>query len=306
MKSEKISVVVATYNGAQYLSQQIDSIISQTLKPFEIIVVDDCSVDETVNILKKYTSLYSFIKIYHNKENIGACQTFSKALSLVNGEYIALSDQDDVWLPNKLEMLLEHIGNNILIHSDAYIVDESLNTITNTFVKGVMNQETFIDYLFANNVNGNTCLFKRNLLDYALPIPAKFYGHDHYLAIIARYLGDIKYIDIPLIQYRQHGKNLFGVNLKVSFDKFLLARKRVEVSLRTLLLLQSFKQNDVAVIELVADYHNSIYLGKWQSKYSKFKILKFPRGWRYFIAYFILTGFGSHYVAKQLYNLLKK
>lgn len=297
---------MATYNGEKHLPEQLDSILSQSLIPSEIIIVDDCSTDDTWQILQNYAERYSTIKIYQNKQNVGACQSFNKAMSLTTGKYIALSDQDDVWLPNKLEVLTANIGDSLLIHSDAYIVDENLKIIANTFVKGVMNQKCFIDYLFANNVNGNTCLFKQELLKLTLPIPNNFYGHDHYLAIIASYLGKIKYLESPLINYRQHGNNLYGINQHVSFDKFLIARKKVETSLRSLPLTNTFKPKDNFYIELIADYHLSIYKGKWQSKYSLFNILSLPQGLRYFSAYLILTGFGSRKIARILYNWLKK
>lgn len=301
----QISIAIATYNGEKYLHEQLDIILNQTVQPSEIIIVDDCSTDNTWQILQSYARNNSTIKIHQNESNLGTCQTFNKAILLTTGDLIALSDQDDVWLPNKLERLTANIGDNLLIHSDAYIVDESLNIVSTTFKKGVMSQQYFTDYLFANNVTGCTCMFSRKLLDVAFPIPVGFYIHDHYLALAASYFGSIKYINEPLIKYRQHDNNQIGRNHQVSFDRFKQARQIVANSLQTLIRHNLFNQSQTT-INLVAEYHLAIAKGNWSSNCKLFDILKLKGGMKYFLSLVALTGFGSQKLAKLMYNVLKK
>ena len=127
-----ISIAMATYNGGQYLSEQLDSIVNQTYTNIEIVIVDDDSKDNTVEIIKSYQQKYKFIKLYQNPTNLGIVKSFEKAISLCNGDYIALSDQDDVWLPHKLEELVNKIGSSLLIYSDAILVDSNMQVIANS------------------------------------------------------------------------------------------------------------------------------------------------------------------------------
>lgn len=302
--TQHISIAIATYNGEQYLAEQLDSILQQTYPASEIIIIDDCSYDNTWNILQKYANQYPQIKLHQNEANLGACLSFAKAISLCNGDYIALADQDDVWLPNKLATLLDNIGDSLLIHSDAFIVDENLNILANTFSKGVMNQTNFIDYLFANNVTGCTCMFTRELISKSFPMP-EFYMHDHYLAIVASYLGTIKYHPQPLIYYRQHTGNQIGENSQVNFDKFIRARTVVGDSLKNLAAYPTFATISQQV-NLIADYHLSIAAGHWQSEQSILNLLRLKKGIKYLVSLYILTGFGNSTLAKKLYNWLKK
>lgn len=108
---------MTTYNGVKYLREQIESILSQTYKDFELIICDDCSKDSTVSILKKYQNKDSRVKYFINESNLGFKKNFEKAISLCSGEYVAFSDQDDIWLPEKLEESITHIGNNNLLCS---------------------------------------------------------------------------------------------------------------------------------------------------------------------------------------------
>lgn len=301
----QVSIALATYNGEKYLAVQLDSILQQSYPATEIIIVDDCSQDNTWSILQTYATQHPQIKLYQNKHNLGACQSFARAISLCGGDYIALADQDDVWLPNKLELLLANIGDSILIHSDVYIVDANLNILSNTFTKGVMNQQNFTDYLFANNVTGCTCMFRREIQKKCWQIPEGFYIHDHYLAICASLLGTIKYLPQPLIYYRQHAGNQIGKNSRVDFDKFLHSREIVGKSLKTLIAQPIFAE--VAnQIDLVADYHLSIASGHWQSKWNVLNLLRLKKGRKYLSTFYVLIGFGFTNLAKFLYAILKK
>ena len=197
---------MCTYNGARYLPEQLDSICAQSYSNIEIIVVDDCSTDETVEILQDYQSRDLRIEVFQNPKNLGFVQNFSKAISLATGDYIALADQDDIWKPYKLEKFANKIQNHLLIYSDAILVDpdglplnRELTRPTDNLVSGHCNQA----FLFKNCVSGNTLMFKRELLQHILPIPNVSF-HDIWIAFVASSIGTITYTEEALIYYRRH------------------------------------------------------------------------------------------------------
>lgn len=124
-----ISIAMATYNGEKYLRKQIDSILDQTIQDFELIVCDDCSTDTTWNILLMYQLQDSRIKCYRNEENLGFKKNFEKAIGLCSGEYIALSDQDDIWTEKHLQVLVENLGERDLIGANAFLCDKNAKPI---------------------------------------------------------------------------------------------------------------------------------------------------------------------------------
>ena len=217
-----ISIAMATYNGENYLKSQLDSILNQTYKNIEIIICDDCSTDNTFQILKEYTKKYSNIYIYQNDVNLGFAKNFEKAITLCNGEYIALADQDDIWLPNKLEVLCKNIENYSVICSTYKIIDEHNNIISEEPISRIdtrikileKKQDMFKTLLFSNFVTGCTILMKKDFLNKILPLPESSY-HDWWIALIASYYKELKYIDIPLILYRHHSNNE-TVTLRIS------------------------------------------------------------------------------------------
>jgi len=211
-----ISVVLASYNGSKFIKEQLDSILNQTYKAFEIICVDDCSSDDTYKILEEYKNKYpDIIKVYKNDKNIGSKATFSKAIEYANGEYIALSDQDDWWYPEKLEILYNNIKNNTniaFVYSNAHLVDENLNIIKENIIKQnntLINGKNFLNIIIDNSVMGCTMLLNSNFAKKCLPLPFVGLHHDWYFALMAcNYNLEVKFIDIPLIKYRLHSSNL--------------------------------------------------------------------------------------------------
>lgn len=109
-----VSIVLCTYNGAKYLSEQLDSILAQTYPLHEIIIQDDNSTDETVNIIHEYASKYSLIKFFENNSAHGVNGNFISAMQRATGDYVAISDQDDIWETDKIENQMNSIGKNLL------------------------------------------------------------------------------------------------------------------------------------------------------------------------------------------------
>jgi len=203
-----VSIALCTYNGAKYLAGQLDTLVAQTYDPIEIIVVDDCSTDETFTILTAYAVKYPQFKIYQNERNLGFTGNFERAANLCNGELIALCDQDDLWHPQKIELQVKAIKDNIFIYHDSEFINED-GTAMNKKVSDIMNLyrgEQPEVFLFFNCVSGHSILMKRELLNEALPLK-KDYFHDWWLAYVATNIGKIDFIPQCLVQYRQHAKN---------------------------------------------------------------------------------------------------
>jgi glycosyltransferase involved in cell wall biosynthesis len=204
----KISIAMATYNGAKYLQEQLDSFISQTRQPDELVVCDDRSTDETVTILNRFAEAAPFeVKIIVNEENLGCTQNFNNALSLCKGDLIFLSDQDDVWLPQKIAKIEEIVEqdsyNQIFIH-DAELVHEDLSP-TGLTKQGQVSAAGLPESKF---VIGCCMAIRQNFLKYLLPIPTIYpYFHDGWLAHFGRNLQRVRIIPESFQLYRRHGNN---------------------------------------------------------------------------------------------------
>jgi glycosyltransferase involved in cell wall biosynthesis len=238
----KISVAMATYNGHKYIKAQLDSIFSQTLLPDEIIVCDDCSTDNTVDILKEYKNK-SRLKYFVNDHNLGFVKNFEKAISLCKNKYIVISDQDDIWFEDKIERLFNKIKelenqnfqSPILVHSDATLVDSQLNIIKKAFIgKKAGKKKGLNNLLFGNNkVQGASSLFNSKFKDLFLPIPDEVELYDYYASLIIETFGISYFIPIPLMYYRQHTTNAIGsnkVSLKERYYRFIKLDFRISTS----------------------------------------------------------------------------
>ena len=194
----KIDILLATYNGAQYISEQIESIINQTNTNWNLIIRDDGSVDNTINIIEGYVSLYpdqiTFVK--DTQINLGASMNFSKLVESSNAEYIMFCDQDDIWKSNKIEITLNEIkkleypGHDklpLMVFSDLSIVDENLNVIAESlwkFQKLDPNiSQTLYQILAQNVVTGCTIMINKQAATQFFPVPTKHILHDHWIAV---------------------------------------------------------------------------------------------------------------------------
>lgn len=199
-----ISVCIPTFNGALYIGAQLESILSSTLIT-EVIVSDDGSTDSTVEIVKSIKD--SRIKIIQGP-CAGLVKNYETLLSIVSGEYIFLSDQDDVWLPNKVEIMLEHLQNADLAVCDCMVVDAKLNVMYPSFFALRHSKNGLARNLLRNSYLGCCIAFHRRLLKYALPFPSNLPMHDWWLGLIAESFGSVVFIRQPLMMYRRHGGNV--------------------------------------------------------------------------------------------------
>lgn len=203
---------MTTYNGENFLKQQLDSIYSQTLLPDEIIVVDDCSTDSTHGILEEYHKNKGLIYII-NDNNLGVNKNFEKAIKYCNGDYIAICDQDDIWMQTKIEksvaklIEIENNGLPSLVTSKNIEIDRSGIIINKPLEEG-----DSIDYyisLFNHYMQGCSMFMNRKLLDYILPLPdRKEIMYDVFIGLTASMIGNKYNIDEPLMYHRRHESNV--------------------------------------------------------------------------------------------------
>jgi glycosyltransferase involved in cell wall biosynthesis len=204
-----ISVPLCTYNGAAYLHEQLQSILTQTHSQLEVIAVDDQSSDDTVAILRACAGRDSRLRVVENATNLGPNRNFEQALRLCRGAFIAPADQDDIWAAEKLTTLLEVIGSATMAFCDSELVDAAgspLNTAVSQQLR-LGNIDDPAPFVFSNCVSGHAMLFRRELLDDALPVPEGLF-YDWWLAAIAAGRGGITYTDRKLVRYRQHASSV--------------------------------------------------------------------------------------------------
>ena len=222
-QKEQIDILLATYNGEKYLSELIDSILSQTYKNIRLIISDDCSKDNTREILDKYKKEDSRVIVYKQEQNQGYVKNFEFLLKKVESDYYMLADQDDVWLPEKVEKSLQKLKaeNADLVFGDLEVVDQNLKTIYPSFNDFMLLSRKIqkyiksykLNYLY-NCITGCTILAKSKFISQILPVPttSKYFIHDHWIGIIMSTYGKLAYMPEKYIKYRQHGDNQVGTN----------------------------------------------------------------------------------------------
>ncbi|HZB45894.1 MAG TPA: glycosyltransferase family 2 protein, partial [Pyrinomonadaceae bacterium] len=206
----KFSVAMCTYNGARFLREQLDSIAAQTRPPDELVVCDDRSTDSTTALVEEFASSAAFpVRLHVNTENLGSTKNFERAVRLCTGDLIALADQDDVWLPEKLKLSEEALARSPrvgLVFTDAEVVDAALAPLGFTLWQRIdfsANEKARIrrgrgfDVLLEHNVvTGATMAFRAELRPLVLPIPTE--GrliHDGWIALLAAAVSDLAFVD---------------------------------------------------------------------------------------------------------------
>jgi glycosyltransferase involved in cell wall biosynthesis len=226
MKQEKlIAILLSTYNGEKYLSSQIDSIFSQTYTDWILYIRDDGSTDKTVSVIKDYVTRYPNVIFFENeKENIGAKNSFLWLLSKVYAQYYMFCDQDDVWVPFKVEITYKKMkiaeqdnsDKSIIVNTDLVVVDNNLQIIHSSMWEAAhllpdILKSSFHYLCVCNFVTGCTMMINQKAKEISFPISSKAILHDNWIALKVLYTGGII---IPIkeqtILYRQHPKNVCG------------------------------------------------------------------------------------------------
>lgn len=221
-----ISVCMATYNGEKYLREQVDSILAQLGENDELVVSDDGSTDSTIDILKSYND--SRIKILKNKGNHGVNCNFDNALRYATGDYIFLADQDDIWLPDKIDECINALQKYDCVVHDAIVVDNMLNIMSNSFFEGDNSGRGFWKNIYKNTYLGCCMAFNRNVLTKILPIPVtKAFYHDGWIGCVADLRATLIFIPFKGILFRRHDNNTSCTAGKSKFSRFSQLKNRV-------------------------------------------------------------------------------
>ena len=226
-----VSVALCTYNGARFIEEQLKSILAQVVPIAEIVVSDDGSTDDTMQIVRKLAAEVlagastTDVRLLDSVGSLGVTKNFERAIAACSGDIIALADQDDIWREDKLSIMLEQFDtrpNLLFLHSDARLVDGSgvplgrnlLDALEVSPQDGaaVHSGQAFSVFLRRNLATGATSMIRRNLLKYAFPFPEDWV-HDEWLAIVACAVAELDYVPQCLIDYRQHGQNQIGVQV---------------------------------------------------------------------------------------------
>ncbi|WGS50619.1 glycosyltransferase family 2 protein [Paraburkholderia sp. D15] len=208
-----ISVCIATYNGAKYIREQLDSIVSQIGAADEIVICDDQSADDTLAIVAAYDD--PRIRAYRNESNLGHVRNFEKAMSLSKGDYIFLSDQDDIWIPGRVQTMMSRLNENPsinLVASNFDLINAQGQAIGEFRQLGVAKTARLaqIGSIFLGKAPyfGCTFLMRRNLLRSCLPIPKGIESHDIWFALVASSIGTVLNLQEPTLLHRIHGSNV--------------------------------------------------------------------------------------------------
>lgn len=208
-----ISVCVATHNGEKYIKQQLDSILSQLDQDDEVVISDDGSTDGTLSVINEIDDsriiMYHYnqpSKTKHSHEYV--CRNFENALKHAKGDYIFLSDQDDEWMPNKVEVCMKDLQDHDMVLHEFMHIDENENVIKPLHYNGIFRPHNYL--LRAGKHYGCAMAFRRSVLDYALPFPKHLLLHDYWIGILAETIGNFYYEKQPLIKYRIHQQNTSG------------------------------------------------------------------------------------------------
>ena len=221
-----IDILLASYNGEEYIGELLQSLENQSFKEWRLIAADDRSTDRTLEILRQFAASSSHeVEIHVNQLPTGSAKAnFFSMFQYVRSPYVMLCDQDDVWLERKIEKTMDAMNEMetscgasvpILVHSDLRVVDRDLGTIEESFFRysNYKNSFSLREQLALNKVTGCTVMFNRALLEYLLNREfdtSKIQMHDSWLALIARCFGKVRFVDEGLILYRQHGVNSVG------------------------------------------------------------------------------------------------
>ncbi len=211
----KVNILMSTYNGEKFVAEQIESIQKQTFQEWNLIIRDDGSRDKTVQIVNRFASEDARIKVIEAK-NVGVIQSFYKLVKEATADFYFFADQDDYWLPEKLEIILQEAqkhDNNIptMYYTDLKIVDKQLKVLSESMIRSqsVHANTELVQELTENTVTGGASMINHALAE-EWQTTDDIIMHDWYLALLATAIGELVYIDKPTHLYRQHDANVLG------------------------------------------------------------------------------------------------
>lgn len=243
MKKEgvRVSICMTTYNGARFLREQLDSILSQMNECDELIISDNGSSDATMILLNSYAD--PRINIFTFDER-GVVFNFENALKRARGKFIFLADQDDVWLPGRLDIMVNALKMSDLVLGNAIVVNEDLCVSKPPLGLFDLNYPShgILSNLVKNSFTGCCMAFNRKILSASLPFPKNIPMHDWWIGVLALRLGKVSYISEPTILYRRHGGNASTLTSSSKNTYALRLRMRMDMVMALMLRLWNLKK----------------------------------------------------------------
>lgn len=284
-----ISVVLTSYNGEKYIERLLNSIMLQTRVPDEVIICDDCSRDNTVNIVKEFISKNNLNNwyLFENLKNLGWKKNFYEAVKRSKGDIIFFSDQDDEWMPDKIEIMSECMDkyNAGCVYGECYIIDENSNLVrermTRTTWTGKIEQVKF-DKKFNTRITLGCCMcISRKIADIYINLNEPESGHDTQCGRLSLLFSTMYHIDKPVINYRIHGNNTSGINSRVSFGKSTLEKRIDDISqnIRWLKKIKNtyvFENENINLLDsLIRMQTDRLYYLKKEKGFNILKLIKY-------------------------------
>lgn len=234
IEKDLVSIVLTYFNRKNFIMDQLNSILGQIYKNWELILMDDCSTDGSEGTLHDFIKKNSDRRITYikNEKNLGLAKNFEKGLRYTSGEFIAVCDADDVWLKDKLERQVDFLKKNNnygMVYSDLIVADENLKIIKKSFIKNLISffslqkADSFEELIDANHITAPTILFRAELKGKIVPF-SKYGLQDHWIAILSSMCTKIGYLGQPTIFYRQHSGNMVGAS-KLSIYSLIFQNK---------------------------------------------------------------------------------
>ena len=275
-----VSIALATYNGEKFIEEQIESILNQSFQDFEIVIHDDCSTDGTYDLLCQIAEKDNRVILKKNSHNLGFAKNFKTIVDNCTGEYIAFSDQDDIWEKNHLEILLSIIGNKDISCGNSLLVNQNNDSLGFTMQevvgmkKEIESEDICWRLFFDNFVQGSAMLVKRELCEKYLPVPDIVKFHDYWLALVASLNNGIVYTPEIILRYRQHGNNVTD-NIKNSiireiYNSFNGCNKKHFLHQTEILFCLSEKFKDNQNVEDSYKFYKDCYNGKIDKQDQKY------------------------------------
>lgn len=224
-----ISVCIASYNGERYIKDQISSILCQLSLDDEIILSDDGSNDKTLKIVSQFND--NRIKVVQGPKS-GIVKNFENAIYNATGDFIFISDQDDVWLDNKVQEFLTCFESNNDVHlvvSDCTVVDSNLQTIRRSYFETRNSGSGLLKNLYKGGFHGCCMCFRKELLNHILPFPNNIPMHDWWIGLVAEAKGKTFFLDKTLLLYRRHGLNASSASERSTNSLFIQIKHRLNL-----------------------------------------------------------------------------
>jgi glycosyltransferase involved in cell wall biosynthesis len=223
MNEPLVDILMSVHNGEKFLVEQLESLVSQTHKNWRLVVRDDNSTDSSVRVLNEYLNCYpeKIVFVSDRRGQLGACQGFAQVVQHSSADYMMFCDQDDVWLPTKVESSLAEIlklerlnpGMPIAVYTDLIVVDEELKVLAESFWRYQQidpQNNSLGSLMLANVATGCTMILNRPLKELAVPVPSEAIIHDWWFSLVCSVYGKLSFLSDRTVLYRQHGKNEVG------------------------------------------------------------------------------------------------